>query len=281
MLKIICMAPREFCSSGNCNSHTYARKLKQFQGRNQEMAQALEFYSGHIEALMRAMSLAKIIREDKNSCMIEEGLYLGSFGAANNKDALKSLNLTHILTIARDINPPYPNEFVYKVLAVHDRVDVNISHYFEECFDFIEEAKRQGGGVLVHCFAGKSRSATIVIAYLMKKHGMSRSEAFQLVKSKRPVVSPNAGFMTQLENYDKTLKAGRVIKTTEREKNEVQRQFSKLYVAKQCWVCFHFNKHELSRQSNKLPSVTTGACYFCPVKSLTRSSNNKSPKSKI
>lgn len=72
-----------------------------------------------------------------------------------------------------------------------------------------------------------------------------------------------------------------VIKTTEREKNEVQRQFSKLYLAKQCWACFHFNKHELSRQSNKLPSETTGACYFCSVKSLTRSSNNKSPKSKV
>lgn len=41
----------------------------------------------------------------------------------------------------------------------------------------------------------------------MKKHGMSHSEAFELVKSKRPVVSPNAGFMTQLENYDKTGKA--------------------------------------------------------------------------
>ncbi|OIS98661.1 PREDICTED: dual specificity protein phosphatase 1-like [Nicotiana attenuata] len=177
------------------------------------MDQALDSYRGQIEALMRAMSVAKIIRDDKDPCMIEEGLYLGSFGAANNKDALKSLNITHILTIARDLNPSYPNEFVYKVLTVHDRVDVNISHYVEECFDFIEkakgkieEAKGQGGGVLVHCFAGKSRSATIVIAYLMKKHGMSLSEAFQLVKSKRPVISPNAGFMIQLQNYDKTLK---------------------------------------------------------------------------
>ncbi|KAF3659694.1 Dual specificity protein phosphatase 1 [Capsicum annuum] len=192
------------------------------------MAQPLEFYSKQIEALMRALSVAKIIREDRDPCMIEEGLYLGSFGAANNKDALKSLNLTHILTIARDINPPYPDEFFYKVLAVHDRVDENISHYFEECFNYIEEAKGQGGGVLVHCFAGKSRRkdrvrneiiweklrvasvedkiATIVIAYLMKKHAMSHNEAYQLVKSKRPVVSPNAGFVAQLENYDKTLK---------------------------------------------------------------------------
>nr|XP_018629364.1 dual specificity protein phosphatase 1-like isoform X3 [Nicotiana tomentosiformis] len=133
------------------------------------MDQALDSYRGQIEALMRAMSVAKIIREDKDPCTIEE--------------------------------------------TVHDRDDVNISNYFEECFDFIEkakgkieEAKGQGGGVLVHCFAGKSRSATIVIAYLMKKHGMSLSEAFQLVKSKRPVISPNAGFMIQLQNYDKALK---------------------------------------------------------------------------
>lgn len=75
--------------------------------------------------------------------------------------------------------------------------------------------------------------------------------------------------------------AVRLTKTTERGKNEVQRQFSELYLAKQCWACFHFNKHELSRQSNKLPSETTDACYFCSVKSLTRSSNNKSPKSKV
>lgn len=38
------------------------------------MAQALDYYNGQIEALMRAMSVAKIIREDKNPCMIEEVL---------------------------------------------------------------------------------------------------------------------------------------------------------------------------------------------------------------
>lgn len=40
----------------------------------------------------------------------------------------------------------------------------------------------------------------------MKKHGMSVSEALQLVKSKRSVASPNSGFMSQLHNYEKSLR---------------------------------------------------------------------------
>lgn len=48
--------------------------------------------------------------------VISQGLFLGSVGAANNKDALKALNITHILTAAKSLGPAYPNDFVYKVL---------------------------------------------------------------------------------------------------------------------------------------------------------------------
>ena len=43
--------------------------------------------------------------------------------------------------------------------------------------------------VLVHCIAGVSRSATIVMAYLMKSQGMTLQQAHRLVKSKRPIVN--------------------------------------------------------------------------------------------
>lgn len=45
-----------------------------------------------------------------------QGLFLGSIGAANNKNALKSLNVTHILTVASSLPPAHPNDFVYKVI---------------------------------------------------------------------------------------------------------------------------------------------------------------------
>lgn len=118
-----------------------------------------------------------------------------------------------------------------------DKEDTNLEIYFDECVEFIDEAKRQGGCVLVHCFVGKSRrfvvyllsddlwkrktlflvfngkcvfflhlcSVTVVVAYLMKKHGMTLAQALQHVKSRRPVANPNSGFIKQLQDLEKSM----------------------------------------------------------------------------
>ncbi|KAL4284043.1 hypothetical protein GQ457_16G027170 [Hibiscus cannabinus] len=153
------------------------------------------------------VDLHRCFQGNNGLCQIEEGLFLGSLGDASNKSALKSSNVTHILTVANLSVPSYPNEFVYKIIEVADREDTNLMQYFDECFGFIDEAKRLGGGVLVHCFMGISRSATVVIAYLMKKHGMRFSRALEHVKRRRPQVSPNPGFVLQLQHFEKTLRS--------------------------------------------------------------------------
>ncbi|MFS7974408.1 putative phosphoric monoester hydrolase [Helianthus anomalus] len=66
-----------------------------------------------MDDLLRAIKATKDIKDDIPS-QIEEGLYLGSVEAANNKTLLKSLNITHILTVASSVPPAYPNDFTYK-----------------------------------------------------------------------------------------------------------------------------------------------------------------------
>jgi hypothetical protein len=54
----------------------------------------------------------------------------------------------------------------------------------------------------VACAAGISRSATLVLAYLMKREGLSLPVACTLVRSVRPIVQPNHGFMWQLVEFE-------------------------------------------------------------------------------
>lgn len=48
--------------------------------------------------------------------------------------------------------------------------------------------------MLVHCYAGVSRSSSFVIAYLMMAKQLNMFQAMSLVKLKRPVIFPNPGF---------------------------------------------------------------------------------------
>ncbi len=100
-----------------------------------------------------------------------------------------------ILTVARDIEPSFPDKFEYKIIDIIDDEEEDIKKSFIECIEFIEEKTvKEGKTILVHCAAGVSRSASVVIAYTMWKNQVSLKEAFATVRSKRPCVWPNEGF---------------------------------------------------------------------------------------
>lgn len=63
------------------------------------------------------------------------------------------------------------------------------------------------GRVLVHCQAGISRSATICLAYLMKRKRVRLDEAFEFVRRRRSIISPNFSFMGQLLQFESQLLA--------------------------------------------------------------------------
>jgi len=143
-------------------------------------------------------------------------LFVGSVDVACDHVLLKQNDVTHILNVASfntqfasDRGPgdcAMNNLFTYKHVSIMDLPDTDIVSYFDECFAFINSALDAGGRILVHCMAGVSRAASIVIGYLMKVKGMDFEMAFNHVKAERPSIRPNDGFMHQLQNYGYQLK---------------------------------------------------------------------------
>ncbi|KAM8834904.1 uncharacterized protein ACB058_016370 isoform 1-T2 [Synchiropus picturatus] len=136
-------------------------------------------------------------------------LYLGNERDAQDLDLLRHLNIGYVVNVTTHL-PLYhvKSGLRYKRLPATDNSKQNLRQYFEEVFEFIEEAYQSGKGVLVHCQAGVSRSATIVIAYLMKHTLMTMTDAYKYVRSRRPVVSPNLNFMGQLLEFERDLNSG-------------------------------------------------------------------------
>ncbi|XP_069787472.1 dual specificity protein phosphatase 10 [Narcine bancroftii] len=137
-------------------------------------------------------------------------LFLGNEQDALDIEKMQRMNISYIVNVTTHL-PLYHYEkgiFHYKRLPATDSNKQNLRQYFEEAFEFIEEAHQCGKGLLIHCQAGVSRSATIVIAYLMKHTRMTMTDAYKFVKGKRPIISPNLNFMGQLLEFEEDLNNG-------------------------------------------------------------------------
>ncbi|XP_030881451.1 dual specificity protein phosphatase 2 [Leptonychotes weddellii] len=128
-------------------------------------------------------------------------LFLGSCSHSSDLRGLQACGITAVLNVSRCPNH-FEGLFRYKSIPVEDNQMVEISAWFQEAISFIDSVKNSGGRVLVHCQAGISRSATICLAYLIQSRRVRLDEAFDFVKQRRGVISPNFSFMGQLLQFE-------------------------------------------------------------------------------
>ena len=134
---------------------------------------------------------------------------LGTEWNASNYEALITDNVSHILNVSNDVDNFFPDTFKYLNIRVRDVEDTDLLKEFDRTNKFIQEAKEQSTSCLVHCKMGVSRSASVVIAYLMKELNLSYDQAYSFAKQKRSCVKPNDGFKAQLRTYESILNAHR------------------------------------------------------------------------
>ncbi|XP_069812883.1 dual specificity protein phosphatase 26 [Dendropsophus ebraccatus] len=141
------------------------------------------------------------------------GLYLGNQEIAANKGELCRMHITHILNAThsryRGGEEYYRGMYIsYMGIDAQDSPTFDMSVHFYPAADFIHRALRERGKILVHCAVGVSRSATLVLAYLMIYHRMTLVEAINTVKDRRGII-PNRGFLRQLLELDSALRGKR------------------------------------------------------------------------
>lgn len=135
------------------------------------------------------------------ACILTNFLYLGSQDAVILAN-IHELQISDVLSIG--IDTPIADIVDATNLQCHfvpclDLPETSLSEFVEASIAIIDSVRRRCGRILVHCNAGVSRSATVCIAYLMKIEALTFAQAYDLVKSKRPCIQPNAGFMIQLK----------------------------------------------------------------------------------
>lgn len=138
---------------------------------------------------------------------VAPSLFLGSSRAAAAPEPLARAGVTLCVNVSRQQpGPGAPGIAELRVPVFDDPAEDLLAHLEPTCAA-MEAAVRAGGACLVYCKNGRSRSAAVCTAYLMRHRGLSLERAFRTVKSARPVAEPNPGFWSQLQKYEEALQS--------------------------------------------------------------------------
>lgn len=156
---------------------------------------------------------------DAGPIMIIPHVYLGCYSNAKDIPTLSKLNITHVVNVAKEL--PETDMLIQLMTPMSispsqsTRVEANIQRHhvswshgqdisstIDSAIALIETAVSSGENVLIHCRQGICRSATLIIAYIMKSRNVRLQDAYSLVQHKSPVIAPNVTLLAQLALFE-------------------------------------------------------------------------------
>jgi hypothetical protein len=135
------------------------------------------------------------------SVVVPEFLFIGNAKAAKDQSLLQKVSITHVVNLAGKVW--FPGQFIYKECKIADAEDVDLEPILADVFAFIDAAsEKKKGRIFVHCLAGVSRSAAIVLGYLMHRFNLALWHSFVYLKFRRDSIRPNHGFLQCLSKLE-------------------------------------------------------------------------------
>lgn len=140
---------------------------------------------------------------------IIDNIYLGNAVNAGSELTLETFKIRYILNMTTEISNyhVFKNKYKYEKYSIYDNNQESIYDYLEEAYNKIiefqknasDEDENEPKNILVHCYAGRSRSASVVIYYVMKKLKLCPDDAIEYVKNRRTIINPTRIFKDDLE----------------------------------------------------------------------------------
>lgn len=142
---------------------------------------------------------------DANEVM--SGVWLGGIQAAWNEQGCQQRNITRMCSVCdRLARPACPID--YLSITIDDEETSDLLRYLPRLVRWMMRMRRTGHTILVHCRAGRSRSATAVAAWLISAgYCKTAKEALEWLRKQRPCVWPNRGFLRQLTEWARRVQA--------------------------------------------------------------------------
>jgi protein-tyrosine phosphatase len=148
---------------------------------------------------------------------IIDNIYLGNGYNASNYSVVRDYNIKYIVNVTKEI----PNYYEYNIVSINntscapsnldikyfnipilDNDEGHISVNISNVLNFIEEAQsKNDGNILIHCYMGSSRSASVVLAYLIYKYNFTLNNALKYIKKKRDIVNININFINDIKDF--------------------------------------------------------------------------------
>ena len=138
-----------------------------------------------------------------NPTLVDDNLYLGNAFNAADYQWLSGHDIKTIVNVTPSISNYYPEDFNYYDYCITDLDGSSLRPYYEQFYKTVMENSRKNHNLFVHCFAGKSRSAAMVLFYFRRKYKLDTESALERLKELRPCINVNESFIEEINELFK------------------------------------------------------------------------------
>lgn len=164
------------------------------------------------------------------STILPSFLFLGpEITTRTDVDALLSLGIRRILNVAFECDDDEGLDLRtlferYYRIPMKDSVEASgVGQGIKEAINILDDARLHSAPVYVHCKAGKSRSVTVVLAYLIHANAWTLKTSYAYVAERRHGISPNIGFVAELILFEEQELGRKAVVTAEKKDDMVPR----------------------------------------------------------